>query len=170
MTTTWQRFTATGTVGATATELNVQVVFNPVGTAGAADYYEITGVQLDIGSVALPFRTYAATIQGEFSSCQRYYERVSGFSTLGAGRYFATQNADVFVPYKVTKRTTPTFGSAAAANFNSSSVGALSTITTNGIYVDSMTLRISHAATTTTGFACVLTGDTNAYIEVIAEL
>jgi hypothetical protein len=38
--------------------------FVQVGTAGAADYYEITGVQIDQGSVALPFRTYAATSKG----------------------------------------------------------------------------------------------------------
>jgi hypothetical protein len=75
LTTTWQRFTATGTVSATATELNIQAIFTPTGTAGANDYYEITGVQIDVGSVALPFRTYAATIQGELSACQYYYQK-----------------------------------------------------------------------------------------------
>jgi hypothetical protein len=131
---------------------------------------DIWGVQVEAGSVATPFQTATGTLQGEFSACQRYYERVSGSSTLGAGRYFSTTAADVAFPYKVTKRTTPTFGSAAAANFNSGSVGVLNSITTNGIYVDSMTIRIGHVATTTTGYACILTGDTSAYIEVIAEL
>jgi len=171
LTTTWQRFTYSGALASTTTEIGVYANAIPVGTAGAADYFEITGVQIDVGSVALPFRTYAATIQGELAACQRYYERVSGFSTLGSGRYFAATQADVFVPYKMTKRATPTFGSAAAANFNSASVAALTAIATNGIYVDSMTLRITHTGTsTTTGYACLLTGDTNAYIEVIAEL
>jgi hypothetical protein len=79
LTATWQRFSATGTIAATATEMSFISSFDPVGTAGAADYYEITGVQIDIGSVALPFRTYAATIQGELAACQRYYYRaVSG--------------------------------------------------------------------------------------------
>ena len=32
-------------------------------------------MQIDIGSVALPFRTYAATIQGELAACQRYYQK-----------------------------------------------------------------------------------------------
>jgi hypothetical protein len=64
LTTTWQRFTYTGSVGATATELGFLFGFTPTGTAGTNDYYDITGVQIDIGSVDLPYRTYAGTIQG----------------------------------------------------------------------------------------------------------
>jgi hypothetical protein len=75
LTTTWQRFTVTGTIAATATEMAVVAFSNPSGTAGANDYYEITGWQIDIGSVALPFRTYAGTFQGELSACQRYYQK-----------------------------------------------------------------------------------------------
>jgi hypothetical protein len=75
LTTTWQRFTGTAAVSASYTQIGMYAEFTPVGTAGAADYFEVTGVQIDIGSVALPFRTYAATIQGELSACQRYYEK-----------------------------------------------------------------------------------------------
>jgi hypothetical protein len=87
LTTTWQRFTFTGTVGATATQLGLYFSLVPVGTAGAADYFEVTGVQIDIGSVALPFRTNGATIQGELAACQRYYYRITGNS----GGYIAIQ-------------------------------------------------------------------------------
>ena len=65
LTATWQRFTYSATVGATATQLGFYFNYTPVGTAGTNDYYEVTGVQIDIGSVALPFRTYAATIHTE---------------------------------------------------------------------------------------------------------
>ena len=75
LTTTWQRFTVTGTIPATATEMGVCFLFNPTGTAGTNDYFEVTGVQIDIGSVALPFRTYAGTLQGELAACQRYYQK-----------------------------------------------------------------------------------------------
>jgi hypothetical protein len=75
LTTTWQRFTVTGTVSSTATQLGFYPNFTPVGTAGAADYVDVTGFQIDIGSVALPFRTNGATIQGELAACQRYYIR-----------------------------------------------------------------------------------------------
>jgi hypothetical protein len=90
LTTTWQRFTITGTIATTATQLCPYFVYTPTGTAGANDWFEITGVQLDIGSVALPFRTYAGTIQGELAACQRYYWRQTGpnaysaFSNAGA--------------------------------------------------------------------------------------
>ena len=78
LTTTWQRFTYTASVGATATQLKTIFSMGPTGTAGANDYYEITGVQLDIGSVALPVRRNGATIQGELAACQRYYFRLNG--------------------------------------------------------------------------------------------
>jgi hypothetical protein len=108
LTTTWQRFTATGTVSATATELNIQAIFTPTGTAGANDYYEITGVQIDVGSVALPFRTYAATIQGELAACQRYYLRLNqyaqGAAYFGNGFAVNTTRAGVFIPFPVTMR------------------------------------------------------------------
>jgi hypothetical protein len=91
LTTTWQRFSYTSTLAATTTELSLNFKYTPVGTAGAADFFEITGVQLDIGSVALPFRTYAATIQGELAACQRYYYRAvtNGVSTTWFSNGFA---------------------------------------------------------------------------------
>jgi hypothetical protein len=84
LTTTWQRFTVTGTIATTATELGLYPYFSATGTAGAADYYELTGVQIDLGSVALPFRTQNSTIQGELAACQRYYYRSSSTNAYGA--------------------------------------------------------------------------------------
>jgi hypothetical protein len=96
LTTTWQRFSYTGTVASNATELGVQFNFTPSGTAGANDYYEVTGVQLDIGNVALPFRTYAGTIQGELAPCQRYYlyksaNEFSGVFSSSSTAYLSTE-------------------------------------------------------------------------------
>ena len=48
LTTTWQRFTFTATIASTATQLFPYFVETPVGTAGTNDYFEITGVQIDI--------------------------------------------------------------------------------------------------------------------------
>ena len=121
LTTTWQRFTYTGTVTSAATQLGVQFYFTPSGTAGANDYFEVTGIQLDIGSVALPFRTYAGTIQGELAACQRYYQKSYDQATAPAtasqasGMVFAPWAANVNngSPFTWTKlhqtmRTTPT--------------------------------------------------------------
>ena len=110
LTTTWQRFTFTGTVPTNATEIAVQFFYTPTGTAGAADFYEVTGVQLDVGSVALPFRTYAGTIQGELAACQRYYFRSTGpnaYSFHGTGAGITSTRACIVVQPPVTMRTTP---------------------------------------------------------------
>ena len=78
LTTTWQRFSVTGSIGATITEFAPQFNYTPVGTAGAADYFEVTGVQLEVGSVATPFKTYAGTIQGELAAAMRYFINYTG--------------------------------------------------------------------------------------------
>lgn len=78
LTTTWVRYTLTGTIPTNATELAVLVYFAPTGTAGAADYIEVTGLQIDVGSVAQPFRRAMNTIQGELALAQRYYQRFNG--------------------------------------------------------------------------------------------
>lgn len=115
LTTTWQRFTYTGTVSSSASELAILFSWASTGTAGAADYFEITGIQMDIGSVALPFRTYAGTIQGELAACQRYYEKTYAIGTAAAtntsvglfinyGGSDTIGNAVVTIPMQVAKR------------------------------------------------------------------
>lgn len=71
LTTSWQRFSITGTVSSSATQVGVQFSYTPVGTAGAADHFEITGVQLEEGLIATPFEQ--RPIGTELALCQRYY-------------------------------------------------------------------------------------------------
>ena len=112
LTTTWQRFQYTGTIGATATQLDIEFQFVPTGTAGAADYYEVTGVQLEVGSVATPFKTFSATIQGELAACQRYYNRITpstgAYEVLGSGYAISTTVTTITVPFPVSMRIKPT--------------------------------------------------------------
>jgi hypothetical protein len=111
LTTTWQRFTATAALSSSITELAVLFVANVTGTAGANDYFEVTGVQLEVGSVATPFHTYAATIQGELAACQRYYYRTTSpanFSRFGLGQVTGTTTAYGFTSFPVSMRIVPT--------------------------------------------------------------
>ncbi len=78
LTTSWQRFQYTGTVGSTATELGVNLYYLTSGTAGANDWFEITGVQMELGSVATTWKRAGNTLQQELAACQRYYIRTTG--------------------------------------------------------------------------------------------
>jgi hypothetical protein len=83
LTTSWQLFTVTGLVPSTANQVAVNFNYTPVGTAGANDYFEVTGVQLEIGAAATPFARAGGSIGGELALCQRYYFRTA-FSTAYA--------------------------------------------------------------------------------------
>ena len=58
LTTSWQRFThTTAAVSSTANAIILQFNATETGTAGANDYFEITGVQLEFGDRATPLNT-----------------------------------------------------------------------------------------------------------------
>ena len=80
LTTTWTKYSVTGTVGSSITELALGFTHNPIGTAGANDWFEVTGVQLELGSVATPFSRAGGTLSGELTACQRYYYQPSNTS------------------------------------------------------------------------------------------
>ena len=82
--TSWQRFSYTFTMPATMTEFRFYPYYTQSGTAGANDYYDMTGWQLELGPVATTFSRYGGNIQGELAACQRYYWRTSYDSTYGA--------------------------------------------------------------------------------------
>ena len=70
ITTTWTRYTFTGTVSASATQIAVAIGYDPVGTAGADDNFYITGCQLEEGSQATPFENIS--FGEELQLCKRY--------------------------------------------------------------------------------------------------
>jgi hypothetical protein len=147
LTTTWQRFTYTGTVPTTSTELCVFFNSTPTGTAGAADYFDITGVQVEVGSVATPFKTYAATIQGELAACQRYYYRFNAngaslFPIFGLGFANTTGTCNITSQFPVTMRTKPSvIDTSAIGNFalefSNSNIASLTSITIDNNYTNS---------------------------------
>jgi hypothetical protein len=113
LTTSWQRFSVTGTVGSTATQLAFVIFYDPTGTAGANDWMEVTGVQLELGSVATSFKRSGSgggTLAGELAACQRYYQQIiDTVQIVGFGmRYNSTQIFySVFAPVQM-RSSTPT--------------------------------------------------------------
>ena len=126
LTTTWQRFTYTGTVASTAAQVFVYFTHQGTGTAPANDYFEVTGVQLEIGSQASPFQTASGgSIQGELAMCQRYYERT--MDTIAPfGSAYSTTFVDFYIPFKVTKRQNPILSGSGLTVESTASGGAVS--------------------------------------------
>jgi len=113
LTTSWQRFSYTFNMPSNMTEFRFYPYYTQSGTAGASDYYDMTGWQLELGPVATTFSRYGGNIQGELAACQRYYFRVNAFATssyaiFGAGAGNSTTQARTIVPFPVTMRVKPT--------------------------------------------------------------
>ena len=128
LTTTWQRFSATGTVSSTATQLRLYFSFSPTGTAGANDYFEITGVQIEVSSSATPFNRNSGTIQGELAACQRYYYKETPdnqYAGFGIGILYSTTAGYVLWRLPVQMRTQPTLSvSSTASHYQTYTGGA----------------------------------------------
>jgi hypothetical protein len=110
LTATWQRFSYTATLSSSLTELCVTIGYTPVGTALAADYFEITGIQLEQGSVANTYQPNASTLQGELAAAQRYYWRQTAqqlYNHYALGYASGTTQANILVKSPVTMRTAP---------------------------------------------------------------
>ena len=77
----WARATVTGTVPTSAAQVCLRFSYTPVGTAGNADHFDVTGVQLELGSVATPFEVRPYSV--ELATCQRYAINCSKY--IGTG-------------------------------------------------------------------------------------
>ena len=124
LTTSWQRFTVTSTVPSTATEIGFLFNYVPTGTAGANDYFDITGVQLEIAPQATPFSRAGGSIGGELALCQRYYYQMSGSNGSGgtaidiaSGQVFASNQIDFMWQFPVTMRATPSISASSGTNY-----------------------------------------------------
>lgn len=73
LTNNWLRYSVSGTIPTTATEIGVTFVESPTGTAGTNDYFDITGVQLELSASASNFEFLPAEVV--LAKCQRYYQK-----------------------------------------------------------------------------------------------
>jgi len=107
-TTVWQRYSITGVIPSTATQLRWDIQFIPVGTAGANDYLEVAQVMINEGSVPAAFQSISATVHDELATCQRYWQRVSFSKHTGWIRDGSDDYATDGYTFPVIMRNTPT--------------------------------------------------------------
>jgi hypothetical protein len=175
LTTTWQRFSTTATISASATQIAINLYYTPVGTAGAADYMEITGVQLELGSVATTFKRAGGTIQGELAACQRYYYRSSGqLVAFGNTGYFYATTAGVgFVDLPVSMRVAPTaidFSNVICIDYTNADVTTSALAVGTGTPKMGIVLTTNSGATTGRSFYLRGTGTGSPFLGFSAEL
>jgi hypothetical protein len=182
LTTTWQRFAFTGTVPATATELGIQLGFVPVGTAGVNDYFEVTGVQIDLGtytaSTAPTFRRAGGTLQGELAACQRYYWRSTAENSYSRFTEFNTANSATTMflvlrnPVRMRVKPSSIEYSTLQGYDGSSLLGAVSALTLGGDATNDWTVltAILSGMTQFRPTQLIANNSTSAYLGLSAEL
>ena len=142
LTTSWQRFSHTVTLGSTVSELMTDFRYAPSGTAGADDNFYLWGVQLEPGPVATPFefRTFAT----ELELCRRYFQKSFPYATTPAQNSGVTGGVvaknpiangvpNMWIKFSPSMRVTPTVTtynpSATNANWRDVSASADVTVT-----------------------------------------
>jgi hypothetical protein len=144
----------------------------------------VTGVQLELGSVATPFSRAGGSIGGELALCQRYYCELNsaigatnGYTFVGIGQCSSANEASFPWNFPVTMRAIPTISASAPSTWGVNNSG-LSTIACNSLtlnnFVGQQTALIQAfvAAGLVAGNAAAFAsnGSTSAYIAASAEL
>jgi len=177
--TTWTKFSTTLTISSTAQNIAVIVQFDNSSTLLASDWYELSNLQLEVGTVATEFEY--RPIGEEFALCQRYFEKSFNLETTPASGFISPYRSatatnatfvELAVDFKVKKRGTPSVvfyaGADAGATdkwafFNGAWVAA--TLVTP-VRPNQTEFTVSLAATTTAAFSHVVSGHWTADAEL----
>ena len=176
LTTSWVRYEFTGAsvVPTSSNQLVVQLTNTPVGTAGTNDWYEITGVQIEIGESATDFvhEEYGTTL----AKCQRFFlNYVEGNTkSIGVGGFYNTTLVSCHIQPPVTFREAPSFAFGSGTGWYSGDIDG-GTVTGNWTAVSWAQLNsvgfYGTFGTSTSGQVCFLkTNNTGAYIWFDAEM
>ena len=102
LTTALTRYQYTFTLNAGVTEGAFQIANFPTGTAGANDYFDIGGLQLEIGAAATPFENMS--FEETLSRCLPFYQKSFDYGVLPA------QGTGADGPVEVVSNATSVFG------------------------------------------------------------
>lgn len=121
--TTWTRYSMVASIPAAATQIGVKICFTPVGTAGANDWFEMAGAQLDDNAAAVAYNGVTSYL-GNMASYERrpaseeaqlqyayYYQLNDPAATvqIGSCQVITANTAAVcLVPLPVVMRAAPT--------------------------------------------------------------
>jgi hypothetical protein len=165
---TGSTFSGTAGAWASANYVSATGATSVVGTSGATFY--ITGVQLEVGTVATPFERQIYSNQ--FAQCQRYFSTLSRGLVGGAASATEIEVGGICVvpmraaPTIALMQTTPQFISGVTI-FN----GVASAINDSNINLDAYQLRINGFTGLTVGRACISrNGSGGGLITLSAEL
>jgi len=147
-----------------------------LGVGGAtSDYFAITGVQLEVGSVATPFehRSYGE----ELALCQRYYYmhvQGNGETITFAANYYSSSTFEAHIPFPVTMRTDPSLDIVAGTDYyriyRLSGNESTNTFLNGGSHPNIGYIYITGASSTAGTGAHVTTNNASSYIAWDAEL
>jgi hypothetical protein len=159
-----------------ASTTNANRAVGQTNLAAATDnYWQITGVQLEVGAVATPFEF--KPIEQELAECQRYYYRLTGsiYGVFGIGTATASTNGAIVINNPTTMRAKPT--SVESSNISVSDlVGVNAAPSAVILEADESLNQISRINATVTGLTqfrpVVLRANNNAagYLGISAEL
>lgn len=174
LSTSWTRFTFTYTVPAASLQLGVVFNFTPVGTAGANDWVQFAGIQLEQGAYASTFEFRSEEV--ELALCQRFFfavnEPASG-TAVGVGMITTTTAAKVVIPTPVPMRAVPTVTvSSGSFALNVAGTPAATTLTVSSIAstANAITVGGSGSALTAGQATLLQSGGGAGYIYASADL
>jgi hypothetical protein len=158
----------------TASMANVAVVIWTPGAESTNDTLYLSQIQLNKGAEALSFQ--ARPLVNELANCQRYCESVyanDADSAVGSGICNTTTVSSIYVPFRVSKRSTSTL-TATAGDWNLRHAGATTAVTAISLLAsgrDSTRVRSDVASGLTAGNGAILVSSgTNKFLLFDSEL
>jgi hypothetical protein len=160
-----------------ASSVNANIAVGQTNLASAINnYWQITGVQLEPGSVATPFEfeDYGTTLR----KCQRYYYvHASGFGqAIAMASWYNSTNLNFVFQHPVTMRTTPSSVQTSGSNYYALEYGGTTVYTTGPFGLNSPSPNASRyyasgvSGGTTNAAGWIYTNDAGASIALSAEL
>jgi hypothetical protein len=174
LTTSMARYSASVTIPTTATEIGLYFNYTPTGVAGANDYVDITGVQLELGSVATSFSRSGGNYQGELAACQRYFQALTGAGEgIFNANYYTSVSPYGVLPLKQTMRIAPTLTVNSVTAFAVLAGGiqrSTTAISLSASTADQVEVTMTTAAATTGQGTWVRFNAAGSYMQFSAEL